>query len=132
MKKTTIALFVALASIVITACKNDNNQQNNDEQNTEIATEDTAADNEDEFDLDTPEGRISNFKQQAEGLLKSYLETQSIEDADAAQEDFETVLPVLAESLTEEDLEQLQTWTDAFKARADKAMKEHYDKLSRQ
>lgn len=131
MKKTTIALLVALTSFAIMACKNDNsNVQNNEEQNTEITADDTLGEDEDDFDLDTSEGRIANFKQQAEGLLKSYLETQSIEDADAVQEDFETVLPVLAESLTEEDMEQIKPWNDAFLARADKEMKAHRDKLT--
>lgn len=133
MKKTTIAIFAAIVSIAFTACKNENNtEQSTEEQNTEITTNTEETNLEEEPDLDTSEGRIQNFKQQAEELLKSYLETQDLEEADAMQENFETVLPVLAESLTDEDLEQLKPWTDEFKARADKEMKAHHDKLANQ
>lgn len=133
MKRTTIAIFAAIVSIAFTACKSEKStEQNTEEQNTEIVNNAEEANLEDEIDLDTPEGRIQNFKQQAEELLKSYLETEDLEEADAMQENFETVLPVLAESLTDEDLEQLKPWTDEFKARADKEMKAHHDKLANQ
>lgn len=129
MKKTTFAILIALASIAIVACKNDNSTEQNNQQNTEITTEDEEGTTDDNLDLDSPEGSIQNYKQQAEKLLADYLKTQNVDEADAMQENFEMILPVLAESLTEEEQEQLKPWAEAFKVRADKAMKEHREKL---